>query len=148
VDKSKAKCVVVIQCSVAHERCPGAGCATKFVDREDYFAGYGPDAKYYVSFGCGGCPGRRVGRLLGTLKKKVKAHQGIEPDEIVVHLATCVIGDNVHYPPCPHVKDIKTMIARRGLHFVEGSYVSHSPSVIRKHETGVYAPLPPLDNFT
>jgi predicted metal-binding protein len=148
MDKSKAKCVAVIQCSVAHERCPGARCAGKFVERKDYFAGYGSDAKYYVSFGCGGCPGRRVGRLLGALKKQMKKSHNVEADEIVVHLATCVIGDNGHYTPCPFVKDIKTMVSRKGLHYVEGSLYSTGDSALRKREAGLYAPLPPLDNMT
>jgi predicted metal-binding protein len=148
MDKSEAKCVAVIQCAVTHERCPGMKCAGAFSGRKDYFAGYGPQAAYYVPFSCGGCPGRRVGRLLGVLKKAMKKHYAVEPGEILVHLATCVVGDNGHYPPCPFVKDIKTMIGRKGLHFVEGSYISRGPSGTAKRQAGVYAPLPPLDNLT
>ncbi len=146
MDRSQIKCVAVVQCAVAHERCPGTKCAGTFVARQDYFAGYGPEAKYYVAFECGGCPGRRVGRLVSTLKKQAKKHYGIEPGQIVVHLATCVVSDNGHYPPCPHVKDIRAMIARKGFHFVEGSYVSAGAA--KKREAGVYGPLPPRDNIT
>ena len=169
MDKSKAKCVAVIQCSVAHERCAGVACAGSFAQRKGYFAGYAPAAlpigvpasgaadgvasstpgeAYYVPFGCGGCPGRRVGRLLANVKRQIKRLHGVEPDEIIVHLATCIVGDNGHYTPCPFVKDIKTMIARKGLHFVEGSLHSRDPGAMKKQEAGVYAPLPPLDNFT
>ena len=148
MDKSQAKCVAVIQCSVSHERCPGAKCAGAFAQRNDYFAGYGADAAYYVPFGCGGCPGRRVGRLLSCLKKNMKKQHNVEADQIVVHLASCVIGDNGHYTPCPFAKDIKTMIARKGLHFVEGSLYSRGPGSVKKREAGEYKPLPPLDNFT
>lgn len=146
--KSRAKCVAVIQCSVSHERCPGMRCAGAFTGREDYFAGYGAGAAYYVPFGCGGCPGRRVGRLLAALKKSMKRDYGVEADEIVVHLATCVVADNGHYPPCPHIKDIKTIIARKGLHFVEGSIAPKNPSLAKHRQAGDYAPLPPLDNLT
>jgi len=156
MEKSQAKCVAVIQCSVAHERCPGAKCAGAFAQRKDYFAGYAPagdggggsGAAYYVPFGCGGCPGRRVGRLLSVLKKNMKKLLGVEANQIVVHLATCVIGDNGHYTPCPFAKDIKMIIARKGLHFVEGSLYSRGPGATKKREAGVYAPLPPLDNIT
>ena len=106
-----------------------------------------PGEPYYVPFGCGGCPGRRVGRLLGVLKKNMKKLHGVEADRIVVHLATCVIGDNGHYTPCPFAKDIRTIIARRGLHLVEGSVYSRNPGSTAKRAAGLYAPLPPLENF-
>jgi predicted metal-binding protein len=123
-------------------------CAGAFAGRKDYFAGYGLAAVYYVPFGCGGCPGRRVGRLLAVLKKSMKRDYGVEPGEIVVHLATCVVADNGHYAPCPHVKDIRTIITRKGLHFVEGSLAPKTPSLAKKRQAGLYAPLPPLDNLT
>jgi predicted metal-binding protein len=146
VDKSKIKCVAVIQCAVAHERCPGAKCAAAFSGRKHYFVGYGPGTIYYVPFGCGGCPGRRVGRLATYLKRAFKKHQSVEPEEIAVHLATCIVGDNAHYPPCPFRQDIKLMLSRKGLKVVEGSV--YSKSLEAKREAGVYAKLPPIENVS
>ena len=147
MDKSQFRCVAVIQCAVSHERCPGGACAASFFARKHYFAGYGPETMY-LAFQCGGCPGRRVSRLLETLRKQMKKQCGLEPDQIAIHLATCVVSDSAHYPPCPHVKDIRTMVARKGFHLVEGSFLSGSASAAKKREAGVYAPLPPLDNIT
>ncbi|HUS47840.1 MAG TPA: CGGC domain-containing protein [Phycisphaerae bacterium] len=146
MDKSKIKCVAVIQCAVAHERCPGVKCAGAFAHRKHYFAGYGPQVEYYLPFGCGGCPGRRVGRLASLLKRVMKKDQQVEPDEIAVHLASCIVTDNGHYPPCPHRGEIKTILSRKGLQVVEGSVIAESNEARR--QAGVYAPRPPIDNVT
>jgi len=121
--KSGVKCVAVVQCEVARERCAGAHCALSFHRREHHFAGYGQDV-IYVPMSCGGCPGRRVSRLAANLKSRLRKDAGIEPSGIVVHLAACVVTDNGHYPPCPHLAYIKTILAREGLRVVEGSYLS------------------------
>jgi predicted metal-binding protein len=125
---------------VAHERCSGATCAISFANREHHFAEYGEEAVYYVPFSCGGCPGRRVSRLAAQLKKHMKKLD-IAPDYIAVHLASCVVTDNWHYVPCPHVDDMKRMIERKGLRVVDGSVIS-SVSEDRRKE-GVYTGRPP-----
>ena len=142
MDRQKIKCVAVIQCDVARERCSGAHCAISFVGRNGYFAGYGPEAVYYVPFQCGGCPGRRVSRLGHNLRKAMKS-QGLEPDQIAVHLASCLVTDNGHYPPCPHLADIRLMLSRKGLRVVEGTRISDSAD--RQRQAGHYKPRPPLE---
>jgi predicted metal-binding protein len=134
-EKSGARCVAVVQCAVAQERCAGVHCALAFHRREHHFAGYGPDT-IYMSMSCGGCPGRRVSRLAANLKNMMRKEAGLEPSEIVVHLAACVVTDNGHYPPCPHLDYIKTILARKGLRVVEGTYVSATAAQRRK--TGSY----------
>ena len=142
MDRKQIKCVAVIQCAVAHERCTGSFCAQSFANRTHYFAGYGEAAIYYIPFGCGGCPGRRVSRLAAQLSKTMQK-AGVAKDEIAVHLASCVVTDNGHYPPCPHLADMKKMLARKGLHVVEGSHVS--PSAERKRAAGLYAARPAVE---
>jgi predicted metal-binding protein len=133
--KSQAKCVAVVQCAVAKERCSGSHCALAFHRREHHFSGYGADV-LYVSFSCGGCPGRRVSRLAANLKRRLSKDAGIEPGEIVVHLSACVVNESGHYPACPHLNDIKAILARKGLTVVEGSYVSAAAEERRR--TGYY----------
>jgi len=122
-DKSKVKCVVVVQCEVARERCAGVHCALSFHRREHFFTGYGPEV-FYVPMSCGGCPGRRVSRLVANVKRVLSRSADIEPEEIAVHLSACVVNESGHYPPCPHLDYIKAILARKGLRVVEGTYVS------------------------
>lgn len=129
------KCVAVIQCEVAHERCCGAQCAAGFAEREDLFAEYGDQVKYYVPFPCGGCPGRRISRLVANLQKVMK-RRGVGQDEIAVHLSSCMAFDNAHYRPCPHLDDIKLVLARKGFRVVEGSHVSKAAE--RRRQEGIY----------
>ena len=130
------KCVAVIQCHIAHERCPGARCAVVFARREDRFAGYPKDASiFYVPFTCGGCPGRRVSRLVTQLRKAMQK-AGVEPGEIVFHLASCLSNDNAHYPPCPHLVYIEKILARKKARVVRGSRISATAE--RRREEGLY----------
>ena len=145
--KPEVKCVAVVQCAVAQERCAGVHCALAFHRREHHFAGYGPPAGrspsagegpdiIYMPMSCGGCPGRRVSRLAANLKNMLGKGAGIEPAEIVVHLAACVVTDNGHYPPCPHLDYIKTILTRKGLRVVEGTYVSATAE--KRRQSGSY----------
>lgn len=134
------KCVAVIQCEFAHERCTGADCARAFVNRRESFSAYGPEVLYYVPFPCGGCPGRRVGRLAHQLKSVMTKKAGLEPEEIAVHLSSCVVCDNAHYPPCPHAEDMKLMLRRKGMRVVEGTHFSDKAE--RRRAEGTYRPRP------
>jgi predicted metal-binding protein len=121
---SKTRCVAVIQCQFSHERCTGAHCAKAFAERGESFQGYGAEAIYYVPFSCGGCSGRRVGRLATQLRKVMSKKAGVPVEEIAVHLATCMVTDNGHHPPCPHLDSIRLMLDRQGLRVVEGTHFS------------------------
>lgn len=134
-DESGVKCVAVVQCAVAKERCSGVHCALAFHRREHHFSGYGSEV-LYLPFSCGGCPGRRVSRLAANLKSRLSKEAGIEPAEIVVHLSACVVNESGHYPPCPHLDYIKTILTRKGLKLVEGTYVSATSEERRR--TGYY----------
>ncbi len=120
--EGSVKCVAVVQCDVALERCCGANCAISFSGRKHHFDTYGHEV-IYVSFSCGGCPGRRVSRLVSHLLRKLKKVD-IGRDGVAVHLASCVVNDNAHAPPCPHIDYMKRILERRGLRVVEGSHIS------------------------
>lgn len=129
------RCVAVVQCHISHERCPGVACATAFANREHNFADYGDEAEYYIPFTCGGCPGRRVSRLLSNIIKRMKG-QGVEREEIVVHLSACVVNDSGHYPACPHLSYIRRILKRKKVRAVEGGHVSQTAE--KRRQAGGY----------
>ncbi len=133
---AKTKWVAVVQCEVMRERCSGADCAVRFAGRRDLFAEHDSDVSVYIPITCGGCPGRRVARLAAHLKKHMAKNQ-VTTDEVVVHLSSCIVNDNHHGPPCPHIDDIKLMLARQGFtRLIEGSKISSGAE--KKRATGVY----------
>ena len=134
IDKSSIRCVAVIQCEVTRERCPGGHCAIDFAKRRQHFEGYGPDV-IFAPIPCGGCPGRRISRTVRILEHNVK-NEGITHDQIAVHLASCMVFDSNHYPPCPNLDYIKRMLTRRGWRFVEGTHESNVAA--RRRASGDY----------
>ncbi|HZJ84220.1 MAG TPA: CGGC domain-containing protein [Syntrophomonadaceae bacterium] len=110
-DKKKTK-IAVVRCEIVSEVCPGVACFMTFNSKRMHFAEYDENTEMVGFFTCGGCPGRRVSRLVGNLKK-----HGLD----VVHLSSCMLleGD---YPRCPHVAEIKAMIESKGIKVVEGTH--------------------------
>ncbi|MDG6244888.1 MAG: CGGC domain-containing protein [Methanolobus sp.] len=103
--------IAVIRCDIVSEACPGVGCFMAFNKRSMHFSEYGPNAQMVAFFTCGGCSGRRVYRLLGSLKKR-----GVD----VIHLSSCMQMEN--YPECPHIDEIKKTVENAGIRLVEGTH--------------------------
>lgn len=82
-----------------------------FNKRSMYFKEYDGKAEMVAFFTCGGCSGRRVYRLVKSLRK-----HGVD----VVHLSSCMQMDN--YPRCPHIEEIKKTITEAGIKVVEGTH--------------------------
>ncbi|MCQ2374096.1 MAG: CGGC domain-containing protein, partial [Phascolarctobacterium sp.] len=57
-------------------------------------------------------------------------------NDVVVHLASCIVSDNYHNPPCPHREYIKEIVERKGFPVVLGSYISKAAT--KKREAGIY----------
>lgn len=117
------KIVVIVQCAIALERCSGFNCSWAFHKRSNYFKDY-PEDVMYVPFSCGGCPGRRVSRLISNLRKGALKKGNIEKHNIVVHLTACVVSDNGHYPKCPFKDYMKVILLQKGFKVIEGGYES------------------------
>lgn len=138
--ENKVKLIGVIQCDFARERCSGFGCMNSFTQRIDAFTKYPKEAGIMlVPFNCGGCPGRRIPRVVSNLVKRASKKAGIEKDEIVIHLASCMVTDNGHYPPCPHLDYIGKILKRKGMKVKKGSYKSKTATARR--EAGLYEPF-------
>jgi len=113
-DKSKRSThIAIVRCEHISEACPGTACLLSSQARKVHFKEYGEDVKLVALFTCGGCPGRRISRLLNNLKKTVKVD--------AVHLSSCMVRD-AYQPPCPHKESIITMIQKKGFKVVEGTH--------------------------
>ncbi len=104
--------IAVVRCDIVSEVCPGVACFNAFNKRKVHFSDYGNDAEIIGFFTCGGCPGRRVFRLVDSLLK-----HGVD----VIHLSSCMLMEK-SYSKCPHLEDIKQMITRKGVKVVEGTH--------------------------
>jgi predicted metal-binding protein len=105
--------IAIIRCDRISETCPGTACLLAQQRRKVHFKGYGDDARLVAVFTCGGCPGRRISRLLNTLAKTVKVD--------VVHLSSCMVKEE-YQPLCPHREEIVAMIKKKGIAVVEGTH--------------------------
>ncbi len=109
----KAINVAIVRCDIVSETCPGSGCLKAFNKRKIHFEQYGPEANLVGFFTCGGCSGRRVDRLVKSLKNS--------SDLDVVHLASCMLFEGEHQK-CPFKDAIKSGIEIKGIKVVEGTH--------------------------
>ncbi|MEN6425665.1 MAG: CGGC domain-containing protein [Phycisphaerales bacterium] len=136
VDLENKDYVVVLQCHIVKERCPGYLCEKAFHERAGGFADYPKDWPIrYLSLTCGGCCGRASHRKLTNLLRTIAKKEGIAKERIVVQLSSCMTNDNYHAPPCPHLGYIKALIERIGLDVREGTVISEKSEHRRKGGT-------------
>jgi len=138
IDVTQKEYIIIVQCDIVKERCPGYLCEKAFHERTGGFAPYPKDKAYRVlNMTCGGCCGRAVHRKLTNLLRIIKKKEGIEKDQVVVQLSSCMAKDNFHAPPCPHLDYIKTLMARIGLDVCEDTVISETSE--RRRKDGVYS---------
>jgi len=65
-----------------------------------------------------------------------KAREGIEKDQIVVQLSSCITKDSYHGPRCPHLDYLKKLIAKLDLDICEDTTISQKAEAKRK--AGIY----------
>jgi len=111
ITEKKPTRVAVVRCDIISETCPGVGCFIAFNKRKMYFKDYDENTEMIAFFTCGGCSGRRVYRLVKSIKK-----HGAD----VVHLSSCMQMEN--YPKCPHIDLIRKTITDAGIKIVEGTH--------------------------
>ena len=135
---NETKYIVVLQCHIAKERCSGFHCENAFFNREDSFEGYSPTTQYhFLTMTCGGCCGQATLRKLSDLFKRLRKRTDIQPNQVVLHFASCIAFDSFHGPPCPHYDLLKTLVERKGLSWREGSRISKLAQR-RRDEAGVW----------
>ena len=121
------KRVAIVRCDRTQESCPGSSCLTAFSGRIHTFKDYGDDAELVGFFSCGGCPGRRIFRLIKNLEK----HSGID----VVHISSCILKETP-FPKCLHKEDIIDSIKNFGIEVVLGSDGKWLRELKNKQEKG------------
>jgi predicted metal-binding protein len=111
-NRKKKTRIAIVRCETVSEVCPGVACFKAFNSRHAHFQEYNDDCEIIGYFTCGGCPGRRVSRLVEKL-----ADHGLD----AVHLSSCMMleGD---YPKCPHRKQIRASIESKGIRVIEGTH--------------------------
>jgi len=129
--------IAIVQCALVKQRCSGYLCEKAFHERTEGFAAYSPDKAYRTLYlTCGGCCGRPLHRKLSHLTHKIKAREGIEKDQIVVQLSSCITKDSYHGPRCPHLDYLKKLIAKLDLDICEDTTISQKAEAKRK--AGIY----------
>ncbi|HUY01443.1 MAG TPA: CGGC domain-containing protein [Candidatus Deferrimicrobium sp.] len=111
-EKSAPLDIAIVRCERTQESCPGTSCLTSFQERKHTFQEYGPNTRLVGFFSCGGCPGRRIFRLLRTLKEETNIKK--------IHIASCILKE-APFPKCLHKKDIIDSIKKLGFEIVLGS---------------------------
>ncbi len=137
VDLAQKKYIVLVQCHIVKERCPGYLCEKAYHERTGGFAVYPKDKTYRIlTVTCGGCCGRATHRKLTLLLRTLKKKEGIEKGAVVVQLSSCITKDNFHAPPCPHLDYLRTLVARIGLDLCESTVIDEKSQ--RRRDEGVY----------
>ena len=104
--------IAIVRCERTQESCPGTSCLTSFQERKHTFQDYGPNTRLVGFFSCGGCPGRRIFRLLKNLKEETNVKR--------IHVASCILKEEP-FPKCLHKKDIINSIKKLGFEVILGS---------------------------
>jgi hypothetical protein len=63
-------------------------------------------------------------------------NDGIEPDSILIKLASCITKENSHGPACPHLDYLKTLVQKAGLSYSCDTHLSQKAEA--KRASGVY----------
>lgn len=130
--------LVVVQCDIVKERCPGYLCEKAFTERTGGYASFPRDRDYRrINLTCGGCCGRALHRKLTLLCRSLKKHEQIAKDRVLVILSSCMTKDNYHAPPCPHLDYIKTLIQRIGLDLWQDTVIVDKSE--QRRAQGIYA---------
>ena len=137
VDVKNKDYIVILQCDIVKQRCPGYFCEKAFTERTGGFARYPKDKRYrLVNMTCGGCCGKATHRKLTNLKRTIKKKEDIDKDRIVVQLSSCITKDNYHSSPCPHLNYLKNLISKIGIDVREDTFISKKSEKLR--QDGVY----------
>jgi predicted metal-binding protein len=137
VDLNNKDYIIIVQCHIVKQRCPGYLCEKAFTERTGGFADYPRERQYRkINLTCGGCCGRALHRKLTNLKRKIKKKENLDKDRLVVQLSSCMTKDNYHAPQCPHLDYIREFIAKIGIDVVDDTVIYKISE--QKRKDGIY----------
>ena len=129
--------IIVVQCDIVKQRCPGYLCEKAFHERTGGFKDYPKDKQYRImNLTCGGCCGRAIHRKLTNFLRVAAKKENITKDKVIVQLSSCMTKDNYHALPCPHLDYIKALIEKIGLDIKEDTVISDHAQ--KRREQGIY----------
>lgn len=137
VDWQEKDYLVVVQCHIVKERCPGYICEKAFHERTGAYADL-PEGKPLrrINLTCGGCCGRALQRKLTNLARTIKKKEGMEKQRILIQFSSCMTKDNFHAPPCPHLSYLRTLVERTGMDLCEDTVISDLSE--KRRQEGLY----------
>jgi predicted metal-binding protein len=129
--------LVVVQCHIVKERCPGYLCEKALHEHTGAYADL-PEGKPLrrINLTCGGCCGRALHRKLTNLARTIKKKEGIEKGQILIQFSTCMTKDNYHAPPCPHLAYLTTLVERAGLALLTDTVICETSE--KRRQEGLY----------
>ncbi len=130
--------LIVVQCDIVKQRCPGYLCEKAFTERTGGYASFPRDKDYRrIDLTCGGCCGRALHRKLTLFCRTIKKKEGLDKDRLLVILSSCMTKDNYHAPPCPHLDYIQTLIGHIGLDLWQDTVIDETSE--KRRQDGIYA---------
>ncbi len=132
-----AKLVVIIRCDHSSHRCSGLNCTKAFYTKTGKFEGYSPDTMY-MSLTCGGCCGTDVAAMVQHITQRL-GRLNLTKEDVVFHLASCIVTENYHKEPCPFKGRMIKAIKSKGYEVVLGTYISKRAE--EKRKLGIYRPI-------
>ena len=136
MDKKAIRFVLTVQCENARKRCSGFACTNSFFERKCFFEGYPRDIPY-IAVTCGGCDNPENMTTVDHFTRKLSKKTDIKPNEVAVHLSSCIVTENHHHDRCPHADSMKAILKQKGYtNIIEGTYIS--PISEKKRNNGVY----------
>lgn len=136
IDVKDKDYIVIVQCHIVKERCPGYFCEKAFNERTGGFAVYPKEKKYrMLNMTCGGCCGRAIHRKLSSFLRKIKKKEEKDKNKIVIQLSSCITKDNFHASPCPHLDYIKGLLKKLEVDVLEDTVINEKSEMQRKAGT-------------
>ena len=137
VDWLEKDYLVVVQCDIVKERCPGYLCEKAFHERTGAYLGLPKDKSMRrINLTCGGCCGRALHRKLTNLARTIQKKEAMEKGRILIQFSSCMTKDNHHAPPCPHLSYLKTLVERTGMDLLMDTVISDLAE--KRRQEGLY----------
>ena len=137
MDLQQKEYLVIVQCDIVKQRCPGYLCEKALHERTGGFADDPKDTTpRVINLTCGGCCGRALHRKLSLLKRSLKKYENIEKDKILVQFSSCITKDNYHATPCPHKDYLISLVEKIGIDYRQDTVIEEKSE--KRRQEGIY----------
>ncbi|MFQ6119857.1 MAG: CGGC domain-containing protein [Methanosarcinales archaeon] len=117
MEKDEVEHIAIVRCERQSEICPGNYCLRAFFNSTDYFELLKNKKKSLVGFlTCGGCPGKRIYRLVQRLRDQEHLD--------TLYFSTCIVENDFVLPKCIFQNKLGSDIEKLGIKVVKGTHAS------------------------